>query len=257
MLTVISPAKKLNETTVDLPSTLPLTKPALQTSADALAKISRELSCGDLRDLMKISEPLAQLNKDRFSRYGSDQTLYVAAFMFAGNTYTGLEAKTLDTDALIWAQDHLRILSGLYGLLRPLDTIAPYRLEMGSRLISKRGHDLYAYWGGLLSQELNKAAIATQSKILVNCASQEYFSAVDLPTLKLKVVTPVFLEERDGTTKIVSFYAKKARGAMARYISQGHLTDIDDLRGFTTGGYLFSKERSSDAQFIFIRRAQD
>ncbi|MEZ7812316.1 MAG: cytoplasmic iron level regulating protein YaaA (DUF328/UPF0246 family) [Paracoccaceae bacterium] len=253
MLTVISPAKKLNETGAHLPQDVSMTKPALQNEANHLAEIARTLSTADLRILMTISEPLAKLNKERFAKYDPKQAMFPAAFLFAGDTYTGLDPKSLGNDALHWAQGHLRILSGLYGLLRPLDAIAPYRLEMGSRLQSEKGPNLYSFWRDLLAAEINKAARVTGSKILVNCASQEYFSAIDLTALKLKVVTPVFLEERNGTSKIVSFWAKKARGAMARYICERHLTDINDLCDFSAGGYIFNGSKSTDKHFIFTR----
>ena len=174
---------------------------------------------------------------------------------FAGDTYAGLEAKTLDPDALRWAQGHLRILSGLYGVLRPLDEIAAYRLEMGSKLKNPRGADLYAFWRGQVAAALNEAAAETGARALVNCASIEYFGAVDTKALDLPVITPTFLEDKNGEAKIVSFFAKKARGAMARFIAENRLTDPDALKDFATGGYVYDASRSAPDAPVFIRSA--
>jgi cytoplasmic iron level regulating protein YaaA (DUF328/UPF0246 family) len=154
---------------------------------------------------------------------------------------------------MLWAQNHLRILSGLYGILRPLDAIEPYRLEMGSRLKTSQGTSLYDYWGQQLSKALNEQAAATKSNVLVNCASQEYFGAVDLSALTPQVITPVFMEYKAGKAKIVSFFAKKARGAMARYIIQNRLTQSDDLKGFDSGGYSYQPDQSDAHKWVFLR----
>jgi cytoplasmic iron level regulating protein YaaA (DUF328/UPF0246 family) len=259
MLTVISPAKRLAEPPPSLPEGLTPTEPAFTTEANRLARIARELSVADLRALMDISEPLAKLNADRFKSFRARPTaehLHPAALFFAGDTYVGLEAKTLDRDALLWAQDHLRILSGLYGLLRPLDAIQPYRLEMGSRLANPKGETLYAYWGKRLSRALNDQAGRVGTDILVNCASQEYFGAVDPKALKLRVITPTFLEEKGNGAQIVSFYAKQARGAMARYIAEHRLTDPADLAGFETGGYRHRPDLGAPDRPVFLRAAR-
>lgn len=253
MLTVISPAKRLDDKAA-LPAGFTATEPVFTTEADALAVVARKLSTHKLRKLMDISEPLAKLNVDRFACFDS-ATTHPAALFFAGDTYAGLEAKTLDPDALRWAQDHLRILSGLYGVLRPLDSIKAYRLEMGSKLKNPRGADLYAYWRGQVAAALNEIAAATGAKALVNCASIEYFGAVDTKALTLPVITPVFLEDKNGEAKIVSFYAKKARGAMARFIAENRLTEPDSLHSFDTGGYAFDAARSTPATPVFIRSA--
>jgi hypothetical protein len=205
---------------------------------------------------MDISADLAKLNKERFAAFEDEPTAErtrPAAFAFAGDTYAGLEAKSLDSDALDWAQEHLRILSGLYGLLRPLDAIQPYRLEMGSKLKTRKGPDLYAYWGDRLARALRAQAGEVGANVLVNCASQEYFRAIDTAALGLPVVTPVFLEEKPGGPKIVSFFAKKARGAMARFIVERHLTDPDALRDFDTGGYAYAPELSETGRPAFLR----
>lgn len=253
MLVVISPAKRLD---LDKRDDLPFQQPEFQADANTLAEYARALTAADLQKLMGISEALAKLNADRFADFAAASTpenAKAAALTFAGDTYAGLEAATLEADDLRWAQDRLRILSGLYGLLRPLDAIQPYRLEMGSRLATDRGKTLYAYWGDRLALALNQAAKEAGSDLLVNCASTEYFSAVDPSALTPKVITPVFLEQRGNEAKIVSFYAKKARGAMARYIVQNRLTDPQALREFDTGGYRFDAERSDNDPLVFLR----
>ena len=252
MLTVISPAKRLNEAPylTDFTPTVP------DFAADALrlAQVARGLSVDDLCKLMDISPALGQLNHARFKAFHADAPGQPAAFTFDGDTYAGLEARQMESDTLLWAQGHLRILSGLYGLLRPLDSIQPYRLEMGSKLENPKGADLYAYWGSKIAKVLNALAAEQGAKVLINCASAEYFGAVDLKALKLPVVTPVFLEERNGEAKVVSFWAKKARGAMARFISQHHLTDPADLHGFDLGGYTYRPAQSDAARLVFSRQ---
>ena len=255
MLTVISPAKRMNEKPQSLPQGLDLTAPELLSDAAKLAKIAQALSAADLCRLMDISPKLGALNHDRFAAFDIKSPGAAAAFLFDGDTYTGLEARTMEPDTLRWAQGYLRILSGLYGVLRPLDEIQPYRLEMGSRLVNPKGNDLYQWWGAKPAKALAAQAKATGARALVNCASAEYFGAVDLKALGIPVITPVFLEEKAGTAKIVSFWAKKARGAMARFIAENHLTDPSDLRGFSTGGYVFQADQSDAGRLIFSRSA--
>jgi cytoplasmic iron level regulating protein YaaA (DUF328/UPF0246 family) len=254
MLVVISPAKRLDWAERDVSAT----QPAFQEDAIRLATTARNLTLGKLKDLMHLSDDLARLNRDRFNAFEAAPDAEItrpAALAFAGDTYQGLEAGSLDKSELDWAQDHLRILSGLYGVLRPLDAIQPYRLEMGSRLKTRRGQNLYEYWRDDLSKALNIDAEATGSDVLVNCASQEYFGAVALKALKPKVVTPQFMEDKgDGKgPKIVSFFAKKARGAMARFVVQNRLTDVAALRDFDTGGYAWQKDISTDERPVFVR----
>ncbi len=254
MLVVISPAKRLDWAEVPVATTTPV----FADQAVELAQVARGLGVAELRRLMGISEDLARLNRDRFAAFAADPApaaLRPAAFGFAGDTYTGLEAHTLDPDALRWGQDRLRILSGLYGLLRPLDAIQPYRLEMGSRLATPRGTSLYDWWGDRIAARLNAEAEALGTDTLVNCASVEYFSAADRPALRLKVVTPVFLEARGGTQAVVSFWAKKARGAMARFILEQRLTDPRDIDGFTAGGYRIDPAQSDATRRVFVRQA--
>jgi uncharacterized protein len=258
MLTVISPAKRLDQTPRILPAGMEPSLPAFAADAARLARLAKALSVADLCALMDISEPLGRLNRDRFKAYRAKPVLdetWPAAFLFAGDTYAGLEAATMDPDALRWAQGHLRILSGLYGALRPMDAIQPYRLEMGSRLANAKGADLYAFWGDKIAKALNAQAAEVGTKVLINCASAEYFGAVDRKRLKLQVITPVFLEDRGGDAKIISFWAKKARGAMARFIADHQLTDAADIRGFETGGYRYDAGRSNGDAFVFLRPA--
>lgn len=252
MLVVISPAKRLDwaERAVSV------TEPDFQEDAVRLAKTARNLTLGDLQKLMDISPDLAKLNRDRFREFADApeaEAVRPAALAFAGDTYQGLEASSLDADELAWAQDHLRILSGLYGVLRPLDAIQPYRLEMGSRLKTRRGTSLYDYWGDQIAKALNAQAQQAQTDVLVNCASQEYFGAVKPSALKLRVITPVFMEDKPQGPKIVSFFAKKARGAMARFIVQNRLTDPAALRDFDTGGYAFRPDLSDEDKPVFVR----
>ena len=252
MLVTISPAKSLDLTPIALTPTQP------QFSADAvrLARTMRGQTLGQLRDLMGISDDLARLNRDRFRAFsdapGAD-AVKPAAWMFAGDTYQGLEAATLEAEDIAFAQDHLCILSGLYGLLRPLDGIQPYRLEMGSRLKTRRGASLYDYWGDTIAKALNARAVEVGTDTLVNCASQEYFGAADRPALKLRVVTPQFLEVKDGRPRVVSFFAKRARGAMARFIVQHRITDAEGIKDFDAGGYRFDADLSEGDTWAVVR----
>lgn len=255
MLTVISPAKRLDWAERDTE----VTQPEFQDDAIRLSKTARNLTLGDLKKLMDLSDDLARLNRDRYRAFADApeaKTTRPAALAFAGDTYQGLEAATLDTEEMAWAQEHLRILSGLYGLLRPLDAIQPYRLEMGSKLKTRRGKTLYAYWRDRLSKALNAQAEQIGSDVLVNCASQEYFGAVDPKALKLRTVTPVFMEDKAGSPKIVSFFAKKARGAMARYIIQHRVTNPAGLLDFNTGGYAYRADMSDADKPVFVRPYQ-
>ena len=252
MLVVISPAKKLDWATRNVAATAP----DFQDDAISLAQTARNLSLGDLKGLMHLSDALANLNRDRFKAFQDVPTADVtrpAALAFAGDTYQGLEASTLDTDEMEWAQDHLRILSGLYGVLRPLDLIQAYRLEMGSRLKTRRGKNLYDYWQNDLSIALNAQGEKVGSDVLINCASQEYFGAVALKALKLRVITPAFMEDKGQGPKIVSFYAKKARGAMARFMVQNRLTDPKAILDFDAGGYAFQPDLSTADKPVFVR----
>ncbi|WP_396593206.1 peroxide stress protein YaaA [Brevundimonas sp. R86498] len=253
MLIVLSPAKRLDfsDPSPDVPATLP----RLSEDMASLVRTAKRQTRADLRRLMGISEDLAQLNRERFQALNPEtpEVGVQAAFAFAGDVYQGLEARTLDSQALAFAQDHLRVLSGLYGLLRPLDRIQPYRLEMGTRLKTRRGSSLYDFWGDRISKQLNADAEGHADRTLVNLASQEYFGAVDAKALKLPVVTPHFREEKDGESRIVSFFAKKARGAMARFAVEARIEVAEDLKGFDHDGYRFQKAASTETDWIFTR----
>lgn len=253
MLVVISPAKRLDLTPA---SGATATEPAFQREANILAGHVRQMPLSRLKGLMDLSDDLARLNRDRFRDFEDRSTptnSKPAVLAFAGDTYLGLEAGSLDAETMERAQRRLRILSGLYGVLRPLDAIQPYRLEMGSRLKTRRGGDLYRFWGDIPAKALNEAAAETGSDVLLNCASQEYFGAVDLSKLELRVISPRFLEIRNGEPRIVSFFAKKARGSMARFVLERDVTDPEGLKDFDLGGYVFDPELSSPDSPAFLR----
>ena len=252
MLIVLSPAKRLDFTEAD--PALPASERRFREDTASLARTARGRTVAELRRLMGISDDLARLNRARFQAFNAESTDGVqAAFAFAGDVYEGLKAREMDADALGWAQDHLRILSGLYGLLRPLDRIQPYRLEMGVRLKTRRGSSLYDFWGDRLSKQLNADAEGHADPTLVNLASQEYFGAVDARALKLPVVTPHFRETRDGESRIISFFAKRARGTMARFAVDQRINTAEDLKAFDRDGYRFDKAASTETDWIFIR----
>jgi cytoplasmic iron level regulating protein YaaA (DUF328/UPF0246 family) len=252
MLIVLSPAKALDFTAPPLKA--PVSAPQFAEHTAELAKVTRKLRVIDLKKMMALSDDLAKLNRERFQAFdpASEEGLQ-AAFAFNGDVYQGLKARELDKRALAWAQDHVRILSGLYGVLRPLDAIQPYRLEMGVRIKTKRGQSLYDYWGPNLSLALNEAGAGQKDKTLINCASQEYFGAVDREALKLPVISCRFLEEKDGEARILSFFAKRARGLMARFAIDNRIDRAADLRAFDRDGYRFVAGQSSDTEFTFAR----
>lgn len=252
MLILLSPAKSLDF--AEPPPAVPRTQARLAEDLAALAGVTRSLSRADLRGLMDISEALAELNHARFQafdpRHGAQGKQAILAF--DGDVYQGLDAASLSAEDLAFAQERLRILSGLYGLLRPLDAIQPYRLEMGTRLPTPRGRTLYAFWGDRIARALNED-LGPDGGPVINLASQEYFSAVDTRALDARVITPVFKEERNGQARIVSFFAKKARGMMARHAVVNRLSRPEDLQGFSAGGYRFQPEASSPDSWVFTR----
>ena len=255
MLVVVSPAKRLDWSERSFATT----EPAFADEAGRLAAHARQLTLGKLKALMDLSDDLAKLNRDRFRDFSETPTPEAtrpALYAFAGDTFQGFDAASLDDEGRKRAQSHMRILSGLYGVLRPMDAIQPYRLEMGSRLKTRRGANLYDFWGDSIARALNAAAEEAGTGILVNCASQEYFGAVDLKALKLRVITPAFYEVKNGTPKIVSFFAKKARGAMARFIVENRVTTEEGLRDFGLGGYRFVDASEDGSQLTFHRDAE-
>jgi uncharacterized protein len=252
MIIVLSPAKSL-DWTPGAPG-LPATTPEMLDQTVELSKTTRRLKRADLKRLMGISDALADLNFQRFQAFDpeSEEGLQ-AAIAFDGDVYSGLDARSLDKKGMGFAQTHVRILSGLYGLLRPLDLIQPYRLEMGTRLKTRRGQNLYAFWGARIAEALNEAAAGQKDPTLVNCASQEYFGAVDAGALTLPLVTCHFHEEKDGEGRVISFYAKKARGLMARYAIDNRIQKAEALKDFGLEGYRFRPEASTDTDWVFAR----
>jgi len=252
MLLILSPAKAMNfEGAPDAP----MTTPQLRDDIALLAQTTIKLRERDLKQLMGISDNLAQLNRARFQAFDpACEDGVQAAFAFNGDVYQGLQARTLDKKGLAYAQAHLRILSGLYGVLRPLDVIQPYRLEMGVALKTKRGPNLYRFWRGRIAEYLNAAAEGQPDPTVVNLASQEYFGAVDLAALRPPVVTCHFKEDRAGEVKTISFFAKKARGLMARFAINERIERAEDLKRFSADGYSYQPEASSAADWVFVRR---
>ena len=255
MILVLSPAKTQDFSTP--PGTATATQPGFLKESARLVKRLRALGIDDLAGLMGISGELAALNAGRFAQWRTPfdpANARQAVLAFRGDAYLGLDAASLDSADLAFAQDHLRILSGLYGCLRPLDLIQPYRLEMKTRLANDRGKDLYAFWGDRLTAALNQALAAGQgAPVLVNLASAEYFRAVDPQGLKGRVVTPVFEDCQGGTFKVVGFYAKKARGLMARFAIRRRLADPEELKAFQDAGYAFAAEASGEDRWVFRR----
>ncbi len=253
MLIVLSPAKRLDFTDAD--PGLSATVPRFADDIADLSKTAKRQTQEDLRRLMGISADLAKLNQARFKAFDPENTaLGVQAILaFAGDVYQGLDARQMERAQLEWSQDRLRILSGLYGLLRPLDRIQPYRLEMGVRLKTRRGESLYDFWDDRIAKQLNEDAQGHVHPVLINLASQEYFGAVNAKALELPVITPHFREEKDGESRIVSFFAKKARGLMARWVIEQGIEDPQDLKTFEVAGYRFKAESSTERDWIFTR----
>lgn len=254
MLALLSPAKKLN--TEDPLPTDAHSQPAMIAEAQALAERARRLSAADLKRLMGISDDLAQTNVARFRAFQPPFDLSnarQAVFLFAGDVYQGLDAYSLDRAGLDYAQAHLRILSGLYGLLRPLDLAQPYRLEMGTRIATDRADDLYGFWDGRIADCLAEDLKDRRHRVLINLASNEYFKAVQPKRLGVPVITPVFQEVRDGVPRQISFFAKKARGTMARDMIDRRLDDPEDLKGFNRDGYGYRPDLSSETKWVFTR----
>jgi cytoplasmic iron level regulating protein YaaA (DUF328/UPF0246 family) len=256
MLMVISPAKNL-----DYESELPTSKhsqPDFLDDACELIDQLKALEPHQVSNLMGISDKLGQLNAERFQSWHTPFTpdnARPAALAFNGDVYTGLDARSFSDKEFEFAQRHLRILSGLYGILRPLDLMQPYRLEMGTRFENRRGKDLYAFWGSRITDELNRLLKADDG-VLINLASNEYFKSVHKKELDARVITPQFKDWKNGQYKMISFYAKKARGLMCRYAIQNGITKAEDLKDFNLDGYYFSAEQSDDKTWTFLREGQ-
>ncbi len=255
MILVLSPAKRLDYETP--PSTGKFSEPRLLDQSALLIERLRLLSPAEIASLMSLSDPLAALNHARYADWRppfTPQNAKPAVLAFAGDVYEGLAAATLPAQALDWLQAHARILSGLYGVLRPLDLMQAYRLEMGTKLANARGKDLYAFWGGRIAELLKADLAAAKAKVLVNLASEEYFKAVRPELLGVPVVQPVFEDWKGGRYKVVSFFAKRARGLMARYAAERRLADAAALKAFDDEDYAFAPEVSDDRRWVFRRR---
>lgn len=257
MLIVVSPAKTLD---YESPlATQTYTQPELTEHSAELIEVCRELTPAQIASLMKVSDKIAGLNAARFAEWQpvfTTDNARQAILAFKGDVYTGLEAETLDEDGFAYAQQHLRMLSGLYGLLRPLDLMQPYRLEMGTKLENPRGANLYQFWGDIITDKLNAALAAQGDDVLVNLASNEYFKAVKPKKIAGKIITPVFKDCKNGTYKVISFYAKKARGMMARYILDHKVDSVEGLKAFDTAGYYFVPAESTATELVFKREEQ-
>nr|BBJ04518.1 UPF0246 protein [Marinobacter nauticus] len=253
MLMIISPAKTLD---YDSPlATETYTQPDFLDDACELIDQLKALEPHQVSNLMSISDKLGQLNAERFRTWHTPFTpdnARQALLAFKGDVYTGLDAESFSEQDFAFAQKHLRMLSGLYGLLKPLDLMQPYRLEMGTRFENQRGKDLYAFWGSKITEALNEL-LAQDDQVLVNLASNEYFKSVQKKQLDGRLITPQFKDWKNGQYKMISFYAKKARGLMCRYAIQNQITQADDLKGFNLEGYYFSEDQSDKNNWVFLR----
>lgn len=256
MLMVVSPAK-----TLDYESELPtdqFTQPDMLNEAQELIEQLKELSPSQVASLMGLSDKLADLNVGRFAHWSqpfTPENARPAMFAFKGDVYTGLDAYSFKKADIDFAQKQLRMLSGLYGLLKPLDLMQPYRLEMGTKFKNHRGDNLYQFWGDTITEKLN--AEMKEGEVLLNLASNEYFKSVNKKALKGQVITPVFKDEKNGQYKIISFYAKKARGLMAAYVIKNRIKDAEKVKAFDVAGYRFSEEMSKPTEWVFIRDEAD
>ena len=256
MLIVLSPAKSLD---LETPPTTSLhsTPDFLDHSAQLIERM-RQFSPAEVGSLMGISDALSALNVARYASWTPQLTDARQAIMaFNGDVYAGFEARTLQPAQLAYAQSQVRILSGLYGLLRPLDLIHPHRLEMGTRLSTARGKDLYAFWGDTITNALNRTASEQQARVLVNLASEEYFKSVKPRQLNVPVISPVFEDWKNGKYKIISFYAKRARGMLARYAAVHQIRDPEQLKQFDVDGYAYVPEASNDSSWVFRRKVAE
>ena len=257
MLIFLSPAKSLDYKTPSQVATH--TQPAFLKQSEILIRQLRKLSPADIANLMDLSDPLALLNFNRYADWKlpfTPENAKQAVLAFDGDVYDGLAAKTLSAADLDFAQQHVRILSGLYGILRPLDLMQPYRLEMGTKFANKSGKDLYAFWGERLLDAINAEMAAMRRPVAVNLASEEYFKAAVGRKINGQVIQPVFEDWKNGKYKIISFYAKRARGLMTRYAVVNRLEEPEGLKGFDYDGYAFEPSVSDDRSWVFRRRAE-
>lgn len=253
MLTVISPAKKLDYSSTVEPQAH--TQPELLSHAKELLKGLKTLSPQDVCALMGLSDKLGALNYERFQEWRTpfdQKNARQAVLAFKGDVYQGLDAQSMSAGELAWAQDNLRILSGLYGLLRPLDLMQPYRLEMGTKYSNAKGNDLYKFWGNIITDEINKVLVG-KTPVLLNLASNEYFKSVQTKDIKGQIISPQFMDKKDDKYKIISFYAKKARGLMSAYIIKNKITDVEKIKGFDSDGYSYNAAMSEGDKWVFTR----
>tara|TARA_B100000700_G_scaffold331784_1_gene468598 strand:- start:3793 stop:4566 length:774 start_codon:yes stop_codon:yes gene_type:complete len=254
MITLVSPAKKLDFSNNDILSQF--SQCDFLKNSQILIDKTKNMSISELKTLMKISDKLAETNSDRFKKWSipfTKENAKQAILSFKGDTYVGLNAESFSKEDFKYAQDHFRILSGLYGILRPLDLIQPYRLEMGTKLENPNGSDLYDFWSDQIAKKLNNTLKHHSAKVILNCASVEYFKSVDINTLEATIVSPVFKDVKNGQAKIISFFAKKARGMMARFIIQNRIDKVDDIIKFNESGYTYDPKESNPNNPVFIR----
>ena len=253
MLLIISPAKKLGTVSINKKGTTQIEFPK---ESKELVNILKEYKPQDLSALMKISPKLGELNYERFIKWSHPFTgdeCGTALHMFKGDVYRGMDVETFSKEDLKFVQKHLRILSGLYGILKPLDVILPYRLEMGTKLKTKKGKNLYEFWNEKITEKINHHIAEQGDNVLINLASDEYFKSIKTKVLNAKIITPVFKEYKNGDYKVVSIYAKKARGLMSRYIIKNRINNIEELKGFDSEKYYYNEELSSKNKLIFVR----
>ncbi|MFT5113193.1 MAG: cytoplasmic iron level regulating protein YaaA (DUF328/UPF0246 family) [Parasphingorhabdus sp.] len=255
MLTVISPAKTLDYETPAL--TEEFTQPSQLTQSRKLVRRLRQLSATDLSSLMSVSSNIADLNRDRFKAWKTPfkpENSRQALFAFKGDVYIGLDAYSMNQQNIDFAQNHLRILSGLYGLLRPLDLMQPYRLEMGTRLDTEQGSNLYQFWDKRITKILNQELKSLGTDTLINLASNEYFKSVKVKSFRGRIITPVFKDYQSDQYKMIGFFAKKARGIMSRFIIDGRITEAEEIKLFDKEGYGFNASLSSEQEWVFTRK---
>ena len=253
LVTIISPAKKLDYSPIE--KNLDSTVPGLLAHSNELIKYLKSLNPQEVSSLMGLSDKLGALNYERFQEWETPFTKSnskQAILAFKGDVYQGLDAESLSETELIWAQKHVRILSGLYGVLKPLDLMQAYRLEMGTKFPTNRGKNLYEFWNSIITDELNRT-FSSKKATLLNLASNEYFKSINSSELKANVITPIFMDRKNGKYKIISFFAKKARGLMTRYVIKNQTEDIADIQNFEEGGYFFNEGMSEDNKPVFCR----
>ncbi len=257
MIILISPAKTLDFETPDAKG-LKVSQPHFLDKSQDLIDVLKSFKTEELQNLMGVSEKIGDLNKERFNSWETPFTkdnAKSALFAFKGDVYVGLDSETMTKSNLSFAQKHLRLLSGLYGVLKPLDLIQAYRLEMGTKLQNKEGKNLYEFWGDQITDSINKDL--KKDYLIVNLASQEYFKSIKKKELKGQLISPEFKDWKNGKYKIISFYAKKARGMMARYLIDNEINHLEDLKKFNISGYAYSEENSKEDQPVFIRKTAD